>query len=161
MSIILEIKFLNAFSWLKIYDSWLNFHYIGSLGFSWKWTNIGSASISFQQNIELRQLREYYSYTRIYVQPSNIIYIKIFVYLRIHLYIQKKYIFVYVYMYALIYPHFDDSVQDRSNSIDNALGLPQPCIKPSIYTYLSWAHCTIHSQTTTKFNPLKLKSRIY
>ena len=149
MSVILEIIFLNAFAWLKIYDPRLNFHYIGSLGFSWKWTNIGSdndlvpkncqstikdqmktqptdaymlhsASISFHQLIERRQLREYFSYTRIYVQPSNIIYIKVFIYLRIHIYIQKIDIFVYVYMYVLIYPHFDDSVQDRSNSIDNA-----------------------------------------
>ena len=91
---------------MKIYDSRLNFHYIGSLGFSWKWTNIGSdndlvpkncqatikdqmktqptdaymlhtASIGFHQNIHL----VYYSYTRIYVQPSNIIYM-IFVYTR-------------------------------------------------------------------------------
>ena len=64
-------------------------------------------------------------------------------------------IFVYVYMYALIYPHSDDSVQDRSNSIDNALELPQPRIKSSKYTYLSWAHSAIHSQTTTMFKPIK------
>ena len=41
MSVILEKK-LNAFAWLNIYDSRLSFHYIGSLGFSLKGTNIGS-----------------------------------------------------------------------------------------------------------------------
>ena len=31
-------------------------------------------------------------------------------------------------MYALIHPHFDDSLQDCNNSIANALELPQSCI---------------------------------
>ena len=125
----LETKFLNAFWWLKIYDSRLKFPQYWLVRLQLKVNHNGShndlvpnnwqatikdqmkaqltgaymfhsASLSFHQTIERKQLREYYSYTRIYVQPSNIMYIKVFIYLRIHIYIWKIGIFVYVYMHA-------------------------------------------------------------